>query len=259
MPKKLQLTDEQAIEAYTLATSGGLTRDIADKFGVSQTTITNIVLGKSYQHLNLEPKMRRTFLGGAWNASVEDRMKAAFVVDPVTGCHNWIRAKTGSGYGAIVINQRTLCAHRIAFELANGPIGDDAFVLHNCDNPACVNPAHMRLGTHEDNMHDKIVRSRVPAGECHYNSSINKDQALEIVRLFSDGKTGKEVMEITGLSKGVIYNVKYGKSWNTVTGLPRYKYKSRSKYLNVCFISCLIFSGILISRRLKQWNLFPTD
>lgn len=231
MPRNLQLTDEQATEAYTLAVSGGITREIAAQFGVSQTTITNIVLGKSYRHLRLEPKMRRTFLGGSWNASIEDRMKAAFIVDPVTGCHNWTRAKTGSGYGAIVINQRTLCAHRIAFELANGPIDDDALVLHSCDNPACVNPAHMRLGTHEDNMNDKIVRSRVPAGESHYHSKATKEQVIEIMRLFSEGKTGKEITDITGLSKGIVYNVKYGKAWSDVTGIPRYKYKSRSKYL----------------------------
>jgi len=230
MPRKPQLTDEQALEVYTLATSGGVIRDIASQFGVSKATVTNIALGKCYRHLGLEPKMRRTFLGGSWNAPVEDRMKAAFVVDPVTGCHNWTRAKTGSGYGAIVINQRTMCAHRIAFELANGPIADDAFVLHNCDNPACVNPAHMRLGTHEDNMHDKVLRNRVPAGESHYHSSITKDQALEIIRLLGEGKTVKEVVEITSIPKSVIYNVKYGRCWNDVTGLPRYKYKSRSKY-----------------------------
>lgn len=232
MARPSKLNDDQVIEIYNLMANGGNAGEIAKAFGISKTGVAHITLGATHKHLNLPRLVRRTFLGGSWKSSVEDRVAASFTIDPETGCHNWNRAKTSKGYGAIVVNRRTLPAHRVSYELANGTISDESFVLHNCDNPSCINPAHLRLGTHDENMHDKVLRSRVPAGENHYNSKITADQAVEIMKLFGEGKTADQVSSITGINKGTINNVKYGGCWNDVTGVPRKKLKSRSKYLN---------------------------
>ena len=65
-----------------------------------------------------------------------------------------------NGYGQIHSSGRTAYAHRVAWELANGQIPEGAFVLHNCDNRRCVNPAHMRLGSFQDNMDDMTGKLR---------------------------------------------------------------------------------------------------
>lgn len=57
-----------------------------------------------------------------------------------------------------------LGAHRVAYEIANGPIPDDLWVLHSCDNPPCCNPSHLRVGTYKDNVRDRVERDRSKGG-----------------------------------------------------------------------------------------------
>lgn len=77
-------------------------------------------------------------------------------------CWLWTAATLGSGYGQLGSDHKEeRLAHRISWELANGSkIPDGACVLHSCDTPACVNPAHLRLGTHAENTKDKMSRGR---------------------------------------------------------------------------------------------------
>lgn len=66
----------------------------------------------------------------------------------------------GADHGAAYITNRRISAHRFSYELHNGPIPDGLFVLHHCDVPRCVNPAHLYVGTQRQNMHDAIRRKR---------------------------------------------------------------------------------------------------
>lgn len=75
------------------------------------------------------------------------------------GCWRWLANTDRRGYGHLTIKGKAVQAHRFAYELFVGPPGD-LFVLHRCDNPACVRPDHLWLGTHADNMADMKTKNR---------------------------------------------------------------------------------------------------
>lgn len=84
-------------------------------------------------------------------------------VTPTEGCWIWsgARSHNGQGYGHMKVggrNGRDVVASRASWEIHNGPIPDGLFVLHDCDNPPCVNPAHLHLGTRSDNVREALER-----------------------------------------------------------------------------------------------------
>ncbi len=79
-------------------------------------------------------------------------------------CWNWTAGRNGVGCGALRVSspppRRRVYAHRVSYEMANGPITDGLWVLHKCDNPRCVNPNHLFLGTVKDNSDDMVAKGR---------------------------------------------------------------------------------------------------
>ena len=91
---------------------------------------------------------------------LEDRFWRKVKVKSENDCWLWTAATTNGGYGVIGHRDKTVRAHRLSYEMANGPIPRNHVVRHKCDNPACVNPDHLEIGTQADNICDAVSRNR---------------------------------------------------------------------------------------------------
>lgn len=91
---------------------------------------------------------------------VKDRLLNRIKIDSATDCWIWQGGRNNVGYGMMRGEEKMQTAHRISYEEHKGDIPKGMCVLHNCDNPLCVNPDHLRLGTHKENTQDMIRRGR---------------------------------------------------------------------------------------------------
>lgn len=92
--------------------------------------------------------------------SAAERLKAYAEIEPETGCHLWTGFRNANGYGLMRVGERNVPVHRLAWELAHGPIPAGMLVLHTCDNRRCCNPDHLKLGTHAENARERVERKR---------------------------------------------------------------------------------------------------
>jgi len=142
------------------------------------------------------------------------RFESKFEKSGSNDCWLWKSSINQNGYGVFGVGGKVLTASRVAYELYIGQIPTDKLVRHKCDNPPCVNPNHLELGTNLDNSGDMVNRERVARGESSGLSKISETDVRNIIRLRSEGITQQAVGDMFGLSRSQISNIERGISWN---------------------------------------------
>lgn len=148
---------------------------------------------------------------GRTGDSLLDRLMSHVQMDPNTGCWLCDLSHTGHGHTAIRAGSRMVLSHRLMWEAHNGPIPSGKIVLHKCDTPACVNPDHLRAGTHADNMRDMAER-----GRCNVKSAKLTPQHVRTIRREYGQKSSVELGRAFGVHGGTIMDVVRGNYWRHV-------------------------------------------
>ena len=144
-------------------------------------------------------------------------------IDPSTdGCWNWHRKMEPRTYCTIKVD-RSRCnryVHHVSWEIHYGPIPDGLFVLHRCDNPRCVRPDHLFLGTNSDNMKDCSQKGRINGcttmswhGELSPKSKLTWDAVTDIR---TNGDSLTTLAARYGVTKGTIWKVRMNMVWSEV-------------------------------------------
>jgi len=163
--------------------------------------------------------------------TIQERFNERFKVNPESGCWEWTGLKNAKGYGRIggeINGERVapkgtlLLAHRVSWLIHKGAIPDGegahgTVVMHKCDNPSCVNPEHLMLGSQTDNVRDMHAKGRRPActpsGAEHWNAAIKDPAAIELIR--STKRNTKALAEQFGVHICTIKRIRRGSRYAT--------------------------------------------
>jgi hypothetical protein len=173
------------------------------------------VKGMCQKHYLYE--IRKSLRGGSWTKRREDRFWKK--VDKSGECWIWTGCVDVTGYGVVGVNAYPMKSHRFSWVITNGPVPDGLFVLHKCDNRVCVNPDHLFLGTHQDNMADRDKKGRQIHGERHASSKLTELQVADIRRRYVKGCRVNGIRPIArelGMSRSSVRSAIMGSSWKCV-------------------------------------------
>lgn len=129
------------------------------------------------------------------------------------GCWNWLGSKKSKHpYGCFVFRGKYFIAHRASYEIYRGLIPEKKIVMHTCDNPPCVNPDHLKIGTHLDNQIDKVDKGRGKV------EKLTKEQVIEIKKMLNVAQKRisgtSHIAKKFGVSRTTIHSINVGKTWS---------------------------------------------
>ena len=165
------------------------------------------------------------------NDADEVRLWRKVKVCPQTDCWEWTGALFDSGYGAFQVDGKSRRAHRVAWERSFGEIGTGLVVCHRCDNPKCINPAHLFLGTPLDNRRDCVAKGRqargersarythpetTARGERHGRARLSGEAVRQIRSRHATGLvTAKALAHEFGVGLTTVWHVIHGDTWKS--------------------------------------------
>jgi len=141
-----------------------------------------------------------------------ERFNIKYIVDPDTGCWNWTAGYSNSGYGHFMINKKMVKAHRFAYEHYVGPLDKDLMICHNCNNPKCCNPNHLRQDTRSSNVIDMIEIKNLNV------QILSVDEVIEIKKALKHYYRGqiKDLAHFYKVDQRTISAINKGKNWSHI-------------------------------------------
>lgn len=135
-----------------------------------------------------------------------------------SGCWEWNGRRDDKGYGQLDYAGTSLGAHRASYIVFKGAIDDGLFVCHSCDNPPCMNPEHLWLGTNKENLRDMASKNRggIAKGERNGFSKLDEESVRVIRRLRSEGKSLREIGSLFNVTEACVSQVARRVSWRHV-------------------------------------------
>ncbi len=147
------------------------------------------------------------------------RTKILDSCEPVTesGCWIWTRCTDQHGYGKTHAFGVAKKAHRLSYELFVGPIPESMHILHRCDVPSCINPAHLRVGTHQENMREMSERKRAPIGSRQGRSKLTEEDVRYIRAEHRAGTINRVALaKKFGIDRSMISHILRRKNWKHI-------------------------------------------
>lgn len=148
------------------------------------------------------------------------RLINAVDIDNNTCCWGWNKFTNKDGYGSLTLNRKSQLAHRVMYYLVFGEFDNYLSVCHKCDNPKCINPYHLFLGTKSDNMKDCFDKGRSKIKPVSFKGSNNPmsklthHEAMEIRKVSLSGNISqKTIADNYGISQSQVSLIKLGKLW----------------------------------------------
>jgi len=146
--------------------------------------------------------------------SLAERFWAKVDVRGPDECWEWIASLNSYGYGVIGVGDKTIRAHRLSWEIHNGPIPKGMCVLHTCDHPSCVNPNHLFVGSRADNNADAAEKGHQSRGESRWNAKLTEQKVRKIWTLVGQGTlTQQAIGEKYGVNQSTVSYIKTRRSW----------------------------------------------
>jgi len=153
--------------------------------------------------------MRKT----TWD-NVYDIFASKFQPEPMSGCWIWDASVDSWGYGHMVFNGRLWLAHRLSWLIHRHSTPDGLFVCHKCDNPACVNPNHLFLGTPQENSSDCCKKRRIATKARASRTKLTQEQVDKIRYLYATGKySQRKLGSMYGVRNPTIHHIVNNKTW----------------------------------------------
>lgn len=138
-------------------------------------------------------------------------------VNKTNGCWNWLTYKDRDGYGEFQLEKKKSKAHRASWQIHFGKIPEGLCVLHKCDNPPCVNPSHLFLGTPADNNKDRSLKGRSAKGEKMASAKLTENKVLNIRKMYAAGNIKQKTLaRLFDINFRTISQIINRKLWNHI-------------------------------------------
>lgn len=189
--------------------------EVGDRLGVSRSTIAHWL--DRHNLKRDDAPSDETVPLNVDDLSVKDRFWKNVRMGDEDECWEWTSTMS-HGYGKMRVQGQQARAHRISYKLANDRNIVGQLVLHHCDNPICVNPNHLYLGSQQDNLADAIDRDRInpPTGEDHPSAKLTEAEVAEIKRCLASGEVQRDIAKEYGVREMQISRIKHEKNWSWV-------------------------------------------